>query len=131
MVMQWSRCEPELDPRTRVATCFFRPAAGEPELRPGAAGRMELHGDAAPSWLRVPREAVTHLGERHAVFVAEDPQLPKSAEPVFVTVHGQSGSDWLIEAPELGPQSQVAVRGVLLLKSAALMRAPEGAEAAQ
>jgi len=121
----WSDPLPEnrraaaIDPGTRTLDLFFRIAGTAPQPS-GRTGRATIAIPTLAERYRVPRPSVTQIEGAHVVFRAEGDD-PRLAQHVAVTVVGRVAEDLLIEAPDLSPEDRIAVTGVFLLKSIALL----------
>ncbi|MCB9674725.1 MAG: efflux RND transporter periplasmic adaptor subunit [Alphaproteobacteria bacterium] len=104
---------PVIDRATRSRTLHFAPT-GESPL-PGASGRAVLLVPAAPDVVQVPATALTRIDAVPTVFVRNE----DAGEPRPVEVIGRTGDDLVVRG--LASGDEVAVKGVFLLKSLALL----------
>lgn len=103
---------PALDSHTRSRELHF---LADPPPRLGASGRALLTVPAAPGTVAVPRVALTRLQGRPAVILRRG----ELGEPMAVEQVGQDPERvWLRNLP---PDAEIAVEGVFLLKSLALL----------
>jgi multidrug efflux pump subunit AcrA (membrane-fusion protein) len=105
--------DPALDARTRSRSLVF---VAEPSPPLGASGRAELRIQADSGIFRVPALALTRAVEGPGVWVPASGELPARFQAVQEV--GRD-ADWAYVSG-LEPGTEVAVRGVFLLKSLAL-----------
>ena len=101
-----------IDPRTRSAVLRAELAAPA-GLVPGQATSVTVFAKAPVGAVATPRNALTRIGGRDAVFV----QTATGYQPVFVKVIGLSDAGAVVSG--LAPGAQVVSSGVSQLKSAA------------
>lgn len=113
---QWSLSEaaraPALSPTTRSRNLWFSSSV---PLELGASGRATVSLSAAADVVVVSERALTRLDGADAVFVRGG----EAPEPLPVEVLGREGDRVFLRGPAAG--DEVAVRGVFLLKSLALL----------
>lgn len=105
---------PSIDPRSRSRSFRFAATGPDGPLQ-GASGRALLEVEADPELVRIPLAALTRYDAIPAVFVASG----ELAEPKAVEVVGRDAAGAVVRGLE--PDDRVAVRGVYLLKSLALL----------
>lgn len=103
---------PAIDPSTRSRVAWFE-AAGAGAI--GASGRATLAAPAPAGAVRVPTAALTHIDGAAVVFTR--------AGPTPVTVLGRDADGFVVTGVAEGVE--IAVRGVTLLKSLALLAEEE------
>jgi len=108
-----------VEPTTRTLDLYFT-VPDEADLLAGQTGRAELTVPAADDLFTVPARAVARIDGRDVVFRANGTES-RDAEQVPVRIEGRTESGLLIRAEGLRPGDQIAVRGVFLLKSVALL----------
>jgi len=123
--LSWRRRDAAVDPADRTVACYFAPDAMDSEtlarwFPPGRTGRGSLTAPAEPDLLLLPKSSVIKLGGRDVVFLpSENPEKPRW---LAIEILGRRGEDYLARSEALVPGDRVAVQGVFLLKSVALLR---------
>lgn len=105
---------PDVDRRTRSRAFRFAPD-GDEGLLQGVSGRALLSVPAAPDVHEIPAEALTRVGVTPSVFVRDG----VGGIPRQVQILGRDGGRVMVRG--LDDTDEVAVRGVFLLKSLALL----------
>ncbi|MBT9560797.1 MAG: hypothetical protein IV100_32535 [Myxococcales bacterium] len=118
--MALARRDGALSRSSRTLAHYYAPESATP-LQIGATGRVAITAPAPPSTVRVKRASVTRMGGDDVVFVPGDG--PGGGVPMVVRIAGRAEDDLLISAESLRADSKVAVHGLFLLKSLALVEA--------
>lgn len=105
---------PAIDPHTRTRSFRFALSTGDLPLQ-GTSGRAALYVAPAGSPARIPRRALTRIDGAPTVFVRKGAE----AKPQAVRIIGEDPEHFVIDG--VAPGTEVAVRGVFLLKSLHLL----------
>ncbi|MCB9662977.1 MAG: biotin/lipoyl-binding protein [Alphaproteobacteria bacterium] len=115
VALVWLADAPALDAASRTRTAWLQPAPGEvvadDALLVGRSGRLDLVVPAPPGAVRLPSRAVVRLDGQDVVFRGP------AGVPTAVTVLGREADDVVLASADLAPGTDVAVTGVLLLKT--------------
>ena len=119
VAMSLQRRDNTLNPKSRTLSLYFKPEGDlPPTMRSGATGIATVVTGVGQEVVMMPREAVTRLEGKSTVFI---PDEEKGYRAIPIEVIGHFREQVLVLHPELKAGSDVATRGVFLLKSVYLL----------